>query len=227
MASAGLEQRLGHSFADAGLLRRALSHRSWSAEHPGDPDNERLEFLGDAVLGWAVADLVYRRFADLAEGALSDLRKSVVNANALADVAAELDVGSHLLLGRGEDAAGGREKVSILSDAMEAIIGAVYLDGGGSAAFGLVSRLFADRLDAVVDRLDRLDHKTALQEIVVKLGRSAPAYRTRSSGPDHDKTFHAVVEIDGQSLGEGVGRTKKAAEQVAAAAAHARLSADA
>lgn len=227
MTSESLELRVGHTFDDAGLLRRALTHRSWSSEHPGAANNERLEFLGDAVLGWAVADLVYRRFGELAEGALSDLRKSVVNATALADVAAELGIGDHLLLGRGEDAAGGREKASILSDAMEAVIGAVYLDGGGPAAFALVERLFSDRLDDVVDRLDRLDHKTALQELVARLGRTPPIYRTRSTGPDHDKTFHAVVEIDGDASGEGVGRTKKAAEQIAAAAAHARLSADA
>jgi len=227
VSSASLEHRIGHTFEDPGLLRRALSHRSWSAEHPTDPDNERLEFLGDAVLGWAVADIVYHRFGGLAEGALSDLRKSVVNAGALADVARELGIGDHVLLGRGEDSAGGRGKDSILSDAMEAVIGAVYLDGGAAAAFALVGRLFEDRLDDVVDRLDQLDHKTALQELVARLGRTAPVYRTRSTGPDHDKTFHAVAEIDGEPCGDGVGRTKKAAEQIAAAVAHGRLSADA
>lgn len=227
MTAGALEQRLGYAFDDPDLLRRALCHRSWSAEHPGDLDNERLEFLGDAVLGWAVADLVYRRFADLAEGALSDLRKSVVNAGALAEVAVDIDLGPHLALGRGEHGAGGRDKVSILSDALEAIIGAVYLDGGAPAAFDLVERLFAQRLELAVDTLDSLDHKTALQEIVARLGASAPVYLTRSTGPDHDKTFFAVVEIDGRPCGDGVGRTKKAAEQVAAAAAHRRLSADA
>jgi ribonuclease-3 len=218
-----LEQRLGHPFADPELLRRSMCHRSWVAEHDGAVSNERLEFLGDAVLGWVVADLVFQRFADLAEGALTDLRKSVVNANALAEVAAELRVGEHLLLGKGEDAAGGREKVSILSDAMEAVLGAVYLDGGNDVAFDLIERLFLPRLDEAVGSLDRLDYKSALQEILSRSGRTSPEYRVRSTGPDHDKVFYATVVVDGEPLGGGEGRSKKAAEQVAAAAAFAVL----
>ena len=129
-----LAARIGYEFADPELLARSMAHRSWCAEHPGTLSNERLEFLGDAVLGWVVADLAFRRFAELPEGALTGVRKGVVNALALAEVAEELDLGAFLLLGRGEDAAGGREKPSILSDALEAVLGAVYVDGGPPAA---------------------------------------------------------------------------------------------
>ncbi len=223
MTLGALEQRLGHAFRDPTLLRRAMCHRSWVAEHDGEISNERLEFLGDAVLGWVVADLSFHRFADLSEGALTDLRKSVVNANALAEVAAELHVGHHLLLGRGEDAAGGREKVSILSDAMEAVLGAAYLDGGWHVAFELVERLFLPRLEEAVTTLDRLDYKSALQEVLARAGRPSPDYKVRSTGPDHDKQFFATVLVAKEKLGRGQGRSKKAAEQAAAAAAFARL----
>ena len=203
-----------------------MCHRSWVAEHAGEVSNERLEFLGDAVLGWVVADLVFNHFADLAEGALTDLRKSVVNATALAEVAAELHIGQHLLLGRGEDAAGGREKVSILSDAMEALLGAVYLDGGREVAFGVVERLFLVRLEEAVGSLDRLDFKSALQEVLSRQGRPSPDYKVRSTGPDHDKVFFATVLVAKERLGEGEGRSKKTAEQAAAAEAFARLTDD-
>lgn len=214
-----LEQRLGHAFADPELLRRALCHRSWVAESTDTDSNERLEFLGDAVLGWVIADIVYRGFSDQAEGALTDLRKSVVNATALAEVAAELHIGEHLLLGRGEDAAGGRLKVSILSDAMEAVLGAVYLDGGKDVAYDLIERLFVARLEAAVANLDRLDYKSALQELTATRGLASPEYSLRSTGPDHDKTFYASVLIAKAVAGEGEGRSKKSAEQAAAAAA--------
>jgi ribonuclease-3 len=218
VALAALERRLGHEFADPELLRRALCHRSWVAESGDTHSNERLEFLGDAVLGWVIADLVFRQYADLAEGALTDLRKSVVNARALAEVALELDIGRHLLLGRGEDAAGGREKVSILSDAMEAVLGAM---------FELVRRLFVPRLDAALDTLDTLDYKSALQERLAHDGRVSPDYDVRSTGPDHDKRFQAKVFVATELLGEGEGRSKKAAEQAAASAAFAALTAQA
>jgi len=222
-----LEQRLGHEFVRPELLRRALSHRSWVAESGEEHSNERLEFLGDAVLGWVIADLAYARYADLAEGALTDLRKSVVNARALAEVAEGLDLGAHLLLGRGEDAAGGRRKVSILSDAMEAVLGAVYLDGGSEAAFELVQRLFTPMLDVAVDSLDTLDYKSALQERLAQTGRPTPEYRIRSTGPDHDKRFFASVLVADELLGEGEGPSKKAAEQAAASMAFAALAAQA
>jgi ribonuclease-3 len=219
-----LEQRLAYRFRDRSLLHRAMCHRSWVAESP-EPvvSNERLEFLGDAVLGWVIADLVFQRFEELAEGALSDLRKSVVNASTLAEVAAELHVGDHLLLGRGEDAAGGREKVSILSDAMEAVLGAVYLDGGRDPVFGLIDRLFSHRLEGAVGSLDRLDYKSALQEVLAQQGRPSPDYKVRSSGPDHDKRFFVRLLVAKELLGEGEGRSKKAAEQAAACAAFAAL----
>jgi len=220
---AALEQRLGHEFDDPELLRRAMCHRSWVAESGDLHSNERLEFLGDAVLGWVIADLVFRQYPDLAEGALTDLRKSVVNARALAEVALELDIGAHLLLGRGEDAAGGRDKISILSDAMEAVLGAVYLDAGPDAAFELVRRLFVPRLDAAVDTLATLDYKSALQERLAHDGRMPPDYKVRSTGPDHDKRFFARVLVAKELLGEGAGSSKKAAEQAAASAAFAAL----
>ncbi len=224
MDLASLQDRIGHEFADLSLLRRAMCHRSWVAEAPGvEVSNERLEFLGDAVLGWVVADLVFRNYADLAEGALTDLRKSVVNANALAAVANDLELGEYLLLGRGEDAAGGRRKTSILSDAMEAVLGAVYLDGGRDAAFDAVERLFEPRLDAAVDSLHRLDYKSALQELLAREGRPGPDYKVTSTGPDHDKTFTAKVLVAKQLLGRGEGRSKKSAEQAAAAAAYESL----
>jgi ribonuclease-3 len=223
---AALEQRLEHTFSDPELLRRALSHRSWIAESDTEHSNERLEYLGDAVLGWVVADLAYRRFTDFAEGPLSDLRKSVVNAGALATVAESLGIGDHLLLGRGEDSGGGRGKVSILSDALEAVLGAVYLDGGHTAAFELIERLFVPMLDAALGTLDTLDYKTALQERLAQLGTTTPEYDVRSTGPDHDKQFFARVLAGSELLGEGAGRSKKAAEQAAASAAVAELAPD-
>ena len=226
MQLGALERRLAYEFDQPELLRRAMCHRSWVAESSDANSNERLEFLGDAVLGWVIADLVFHRFGDLAEGALTDLRKSVVNATALAEVAAELHIGEHLLLGRGEDVAGGREKVSILSDAMEAVIGAVYIDGGHDAAFALIERLFVQRLDSSAGSLDRLDYKSALQELLAQQGAPSPAYRVRSRGPDHDKTFSAKVLVGKDVLGGGEGRSKKAAEQAAASAAFDQLTSD-
>ena len=162
---AGLSDRLGHRFEDVSLLRQAVRHRSWCAEHPGHESNERLEFLGDAVLGWVVADLVYREHLDSHEGRLTDLRKSVVNASALAEIALTIDIGSCLMLGKGEDAAGGRAKPSILSDALEAALAAVYLDGGPQAAYGLIVRLIGDQLTSVAAVPPYTDFKTMLQEL--------------------------------------------------------------
>ncbi|HYN32084.1 MAG TPA: ribonuclease III [Ilumatobacteraceae bacterium] len=212
---AALADRIGHHFADESLLRRALAHRSWCAETPDAISNERLEFLGDAVLGWAIADIVYHRY-DVAEGQLTDLRKSVVNAIALAEVAQELALGPHILLGRGEAAAGGSDKPSILSDAFEAVLGAVYLDGGTAAAYGMVERLVMPRMPETADSMDQFDQKTQLQELSARAGRGAPAYEVTSRGPDHAKSFHATVRIDDDVVGEGDGRSKKSAEQAAA-----------
>ncbi len=214
-----LERALGYEFADAGLLRRAMSHRSWIAESGDTLSNERLEFIGDAVLGWVVADLAYHHPAGWNEGTLTDVRKSVVNSSALADVAREIGLGDHILLGRGEDSAGGRDKESILSDAMEAVIGAVYLDGGPQNAFELIERVLGERLRRAPDALDRLDVKSALQEFLASEGRSAPVYTSHSAGPDHERTFTVSVSSGGVVLGSGEGRSKKAAEQQAAGVA--------
>ncbi|MEL6892107.1 MAG: ribonuclease III [Actinomycetota bacterium] len=212
-----LAASIGHDFADVSLLERALRHRSWCAEHGDVVSNERLEFLGDAVLGWAVADLAFHRFGDEAEGRLTELRKAVVNAAALAEIAEAIGVGPHLLLGKGEASAGGATKPSILSDAFEAILAAVYLDGGVDAAFAMVERHVAPHLASSIDRHDRLDHKTVLQEQCAQAGVGAPDYRVTSVGPDHAKVFTATVLVDGREIGLGTGRSKKAAEQAAAA----------
>ena len=222
---AKLSRRIGYDFTDESLLRRALAHRSWCAEVGGLPSNERLEFLGDAVLGWVIAEIAYRRHGDLPEGKLTDLRKSVVNATALAEVAEAIDLGDWLLLGKGEDSAGGRQKPSILSDAFEAVLGAVYLDGGVDAAKALVARLFSERLEVAAAHLDRLDHKTVLQELTARLYDTAPVYLLTESGPDHAKMFKATVLVAGEALGDGHGKSKKLAEQQAASLAFDTLSA--
>lgn len=212
-----LGERIGHRFSDITLLDRALAHRSWCAENGGVESNERLEFLGDAVLGWAIADLAFHRYREVAEGRLTDLRKSVVNASALADVAREMGLGPYVKLGRGEAGGGGATKNSILSDAFEAVLGAVYLDGGAEAAFLLVERFVAPRLDDTIGV--HFDHKTDLQERCARLGRDAPVYAVTSVGPDHAKVFTASVSVDDETVGVGDGQSKKTAEQEAARAA--------
>ena len=210
-----LSARLGYAFTDISLLETAMHHRSWNAENNGGESNERLEFLGDAVLGWVVADIVYSQHSDLPEGKLTDLRKSVVNANALAEVAVDLGIGEHLMLGKGEDTAGGREKTSILSDALEAVIGAVYIDAGPQATHNVVSALMGKRIVDAVGGLDRLDAKTRLQELASKL-EAHVHYKVEDEGPDHEKMFFATVFVGDRELGYGEGKSKKAAEQIAA-----------
>ena len=210
-----LTARLGYAFTDSSLLETAMHHRSWNAENEGGESNERLEFLGDAVLGWVVADIVYTQHSDLPEGKLTDLRKSVVNANALAEVAVDLGIGEHLMLGKGEDTAGGREKTSILSDALEAVIGAVYIDAGPQATHDMVSALMGKRIVDAVGGLDRLDAKTRLQELASKL-EAHVHYKVEDEGPDHEKMFFATVFVGDRELGYGEGKSKKAAEQIAA-----------
>jgi ribonuclease-3 len=178
------------------------------------------------VLGLAVADLVYKRYPDVAEGQLTDARKAVVNANALAELARELDIGPHILLGKGEAAAGGADKPSILSDALEAIIGAFELDGGPEIARDIVQGWIAPRLDAAMRGVGGLDHKTLLQELAARLGMAPPQYRITEEGPDHAKRFAAVVVLDGESHGRGEGRSKKQAEQAAAEVAYRAMSAE-
>ena len=216
-------ERIGHVFSDQSLLRQALIHRSWQAENDSPISNERLEFLGDAVLGWVVADLAFYRLSDLPEGKLTDLRRSVVNMHALADIARSIQIGDYLLLGKGEDAAGGRDKSSILADALEALIGAVYLDGGAEAAHTMVSSLMKNLIEEAIPHLEMFDAKTRLQELCARLNLQVPVYDTEGEGPDHERVFTAVVLINGKRYGAGEGRTKKAAEQIAAFSAHNAL----
>jgi ribonuclease-3 len=209
---------------DGQLLDRALMHRSFAYENGGLPTNERLEFLGDSVLGLIVTDTLFRKHPDLPEGNLAKLRAAVVNSRALAGVARGLGLGSYVRLGKGEESTGGRDKSSILADTLEAVIGAVYLDGGMDAADPLVHRLF----DPVIARSARLgaglDWKTSLQELTAAEELGGPEYLVEESGPDHQKSFRAVARVAGQVWGEGEGRTKKEAEQQAAEAAWTAIS---
>jgi ribonuclease-3 len=208
---------LGHTFSDLSLLQHALAHRSWCGEQEGGaPSNERLEFLGDAVLGLVVARYSYERYPNFPEGMLAKVRSAVVNARVLAQVAERLDVGAVLLLGRGEEASGGRAKASILSDAFEAILGAVYLDAGWDAAELLILRELGDAITAAGKEPDDFDHKSRLQEKAVHDGEGTPRYVVTGSGPDHDRAYVAEVYIGGTLVGEGAGRSKKDAEQEAA-----------
>lgn len=203
------------------LLTLALTHRSYAYEHGGLPTNERLEFLGDAVLGLTVTDELYHRHPDRSEGDLAKLRASVVNTQALADVARKLSadgLGAHLFLGRGEANTGGADKSSILADGMESLLGAIYLQHGIDTAREVIMRLFGGLLDAAPTLGAGLDWKTSLQELTAARGMGAPSYVVTSTGPDHDKEFTAVVVVMETEYGSGVGRSKKEAEQKAAAA---------
>jgi ribonuclease-3 len=220
-----LSERLGHRFADPRLLELALTHRSWCSEHPEDPSNERLEFLGDAVVGLAVTGHIYLTYPDLSEGQLAKLRASVVNTASLAAVGASLGLGAALRLGRGEDLSGGRLKESILADAFEAVVGAVHLDAGWEAARALVVDLLAGGIERSSDRPGGQDYKTRLQELTARLAMGAPIYLLDGTGPDHDKRFLATVVVDGVARGRGTGTSKKRAEQDAARAAWRSLTA--
>ena len=218
---APLAERLGIS-VPSGLLRRALTHRSWSSEHDGEPHNERLELLGDAVLDLVVTVRLYARDDDASEGVLSRRRAQLVRESTLADLARSIGLGPELRLGRGEAASGGADKDSLLADALEAVIGAVFVTSGYEAAASFVGRLLDARPDLVGlevgERGDGgpVDAKTALQERLAELGRPAPEYRTSRDGPDHGPTFRADVLVDGVVVGSGVGGSKKAATQAAA-----------
>jgi ribonuclease III len=218
-----LEEALGVTFRDRALLELALTHRSHAFEAGGLPTNERLEFLGDAVLGLVVTDRIYRAFPDSAEGRLAKIRAAAVNTRSLAEVARELQIGAQVRLGRGEEQSGGRDKDSILADTMEAVLGAVYIDRGMDTAFALVRRLFDQLLEDIAVRRESLDYKTSLQELTAAELSTLPVYELSEEGPDHQKRFSAVVVIDGQEMGEGEGRSKKEAEQAAARVAFARL----
>jgi ribonuclease-3 len=213
-----LERALGVKIDDE-LLERALTHRSYAYENGGLPTNERLEFLGDSVLGLVVTDTLYRGHPDLPEGHLAKLRAAVVNMRALAGVARGLHVGDHIRLGRGEEGTGGRDKSSILADTLEALIGAVYLDLGLEEASDLVHRLFDPLITRSASLGAGLDWKTSLQELTATKELGVPEYHVAESGPDHQKTFQATVRVGGRTYGSGEGRSKKEAEQNAAEAA--------
>jgi ribonuclease-3 len=220
--TARLAERLGHEHASS-LLHQSLSHRSWCAEQGGAPSNERLEFLGDAVLGLVVAEHCFRRFPEMPEGELAKVRAAVVNARVLAEVADELDIGSALLLGKGEETSGGRTKPSILADAFEAVIGALYLEAGWTAAEQMILGFLAPRIERAAAEPDDFDQKGLLQELTVRQGVGIPRYVVVGSGPDHDRQFEAEVFVNGVRRGAGAGGTKKDAEQEAARQALSEL----
>jgi len=210
-------------FRDASMRELALTHRSYAFEQDLPGNNERLEFLGDAVLGIVVTDLAFREFPDLPEGELAKLRAAIVNMGALADVARDLGIGRFVLLGKGEEMSGGRDKSSILADALEALLGAIYLDRGLPAARKLIERVFRPRMIAYVRGEGERDYKTILQELASAEVRAVPEYRIRERGPDHEKQFTATVFLAGKPWGSGIGRSKKEAEQQAAHEAYIRL----
>jgi ribonuclease III len=204
------------------LLTLTLTHRSYAYEHGGLPTNERLEFLGDAVLGLTITDELFHRHPERSEGDLAKLRASIVNTHALAEVARNLTdegLGAYLLLGRGEENTGGSDKSSILADGMESLLGAVYLHHGIDIARDVILRLFGALLDTAPTLGAGLDWKTSLQELTAARGLGVPSYVVTSTGPDHDKQFTATVVVMDTEYGEGIGRSKKEAEQKAAAAA--------
>ena len=218
-----LEERLGYQFQNRALLENALTHSSYANEHRevGMPSNERLEFLGDSVLGMVVADHLYREHPQMPEGELTRTRAAMVCEDSLVEVARALDLGRCLRLGKGEDAGGGRERPSILADATEAVIAAIYLDGGIAQARRVIRALILGNEEELSASRD---YKTALQELIQKESGSKLTYRlVAETGPDHAKRFTMEVELNGTTVGAGEGRTKKAAEQAAARAAIAAL----
>jgi ribonuclease-3 len=221
-----IEKALGIRFGGEELYVWAFTHRSYAYENGGLPTNERLEFLGDAVLGLVVTDIIYRAFPDLPEGQLAKLRAATVNMNVLAEVARELGIGEAVRLGRGEELSGGRDKSSILADTLEAVLGAIYLDKGLSRAAALVRRLFEHRVMEAAGRGAALDYKTSLQELAASSLGGMPSYAIEEEGPDHAKRFTATVSVAGTAYGSGKGRSKKEAEQHAAREAFETLAAD-
>ncbi len=224
---AALESAIGHVFAHEALCEAALTHKSWLNESYDThrSDNERLEFLGDAVLALVISDLLMQHFSEHPEGELSKIRAAIVNEASLAQVAEGLGLGQWIFLGRGEEQAGGRQKRSILSDTLEALLGAVYQDGGFSAAFGVAQRLFTPLL-ADAETVAGRDFKSRLQELAQAKLQLAPSYIVISQdGPDHDKTFEVAILLGDQEFGRAQGKSKKEAQQSAAARALARLEA--
>lgn len=211
-----LSEAVGHTFTNLDLLELATRHRSWCAEHDGVESNERLEFLGDAVLGLIVTDHLYLGDPEVAEGVLARRRAELVNSRALAELAVAVGLGDAIRLGRGEHSTGGRTKPSILADAMEAVFGAVYLDGGLAAARRVILGLSEEMIAHVCSGAEGTDHKSLLQEAVARRFETTPRYEIYDTGPDHHKWFEATVWVDETAVGRGAGRSKKQAEQAAA-----------
>lgn len=219
-----LRDKLGVDLSDASLAH-ALTHRSYAYEHPEAESYERLEFLGDTVLGRQITHWLFLEYPEMDEGELAKRRASLVSTPALAEIAREFGLGKFLLLGVGEDNTGGRDKESILADAVEAILGATFIEKGSDVANELVMRLFHETLSSPDWFEKHLDTKSALQELTSKLGKPSPSYRVNSSGPDHEKIFTAEVMIDGEIVGSGSGSSKKTAEIEAAREALEKLNA--
>lgn len=224
--AAELAARLEVHIDDLSLLEQALIHRSWAFENGGVEPNERLEFLGDAVLALVVTDEIYHAHPDEQEGRLAKVRSAAVKTASLADVARRLDLGRFVRLGRGEASSGGADKDSILADTLEAVLGAIYLDRGFPTAYDVVERLFSERLAELAGRGAALDYKTSLQELAAARFEHLPRYDVDDDGPDHAKTFTATVSVDGEVAGRGEGRSKKEAEQRAAREAYRALAPD-
>ncbi len=206
------------------MLELALTHRSFAYESGETQTNERLEFLGDSVLGLVVTHELYTRFPDLDESRLSPLRSGVVNMRALADIARHLDLGAVMRLGKGEEITGGRDKNSLLADAFEAIIGAIYCEKGFDETSRVIIKLIAPTLENALAKGAGLDGKTALQELLASLGKGVPEYVVTETGPDHDKSFSAFAMIGGEAIAQGHGKSKREAEQIAARVAFELLS---
>ena len=220
-----LEQKLGYTFRNPALLSEALNHSSYANEHRGAgiASNERLEFLGDAILGFVTAEHLFKRYGELPEGDLTRIRAALVCEQSLYEVARGLDLGQYLKLGKGEEAGGGRERQSILADAVEAIFAAIYLDSDIASISAIIHRVLLDRSDAHVVE-ERKDYKTALQELIQREeGHTLTYQMVGESGPDHNKTFLFEVLVDGASIGRGEGHSKKEAEQFAARDALTKL----
>jgi ribonuclease-3 len=222
-----LRAALGDPVLSAELLELALTHRSYAYENGGLPTNERLEFLGDSVLGVIITEALYAHQPELPEGRLAKVRAAVVNARALAEVGGRLGLGEHIKLGRGEESTGGRGKASIISDAVEALIGAIHLSGGITVSHDVVHALFDGMVSEALSLGAGLDWKTSLQELAAERGLGVPEYVIESEGPDHRKTFSARVRLGGELYGSGNGTSKKEAEQMAASTAYTELTGDA
>ncbi|MBW3659637.1 MAG: ribonuclease III [Actinobacteria bacterium] len=226
LPGAELARELGISFEDPRLLELALTHRSFAFEQGGIATNERLEFLGDAVLALVVTDEIFHAHPDAAEGRLAKVRAAAVKTGSLARMARRIGLGRYVRLGKGETNSGGADKDSILADTFEALLGAYYLDQGWEAVDAFVRGLFRERLEELAGRGAALDYKTSLQEYTAATFESMPHYAVTDEGPDHEKTFTAEVTVDGRAVGHGTGRSKKEAEQEAAREAYLLLTSE-